>query len=268
MSKTASPPSHGIQNAADYVSGTYDAVADEYYDSRAHPTCNNLNRLSHIWLSHTIPRAVDPAASLEVGAGNSILADVMHSRGQRLDGLMLQDASAAMLKHSHRWSEYGARAVVADACAMERREASVDLLVASLADPYNTTAFFAEASRVLRPGGQILLTLPSFEWAVRFRDAASGKAAVSARFVLYSGRALDLPSFVRPLDAQVEMIERAGLMLTKFDSFGVDALPEGDFVSPKTDVFGEDPTSLLWGFRAVRLRRPLTRSFSHVPQSE
>jgi ubiquinone/menaquinone biosynthesis C-methylase UbiE len=236
---------------------SYDVLAGEYYDSNAHPTCHNLNRLSRAYLARWIPEHFRCRDILEVGAGNSVVASILHERGLPLTGLELQDASESMLAHSRRWHTLGASTIISDARSISRTDATVSLLVASLGDPYNVSAYWAEAARVVRPGGRALFTMPSFQWAARFRALQEGDSLQVAKFVLRDGRIVDVPSYIYPLTEQVRMIEAAGFMLVQFDSLGVDALSGEDYRSPKVDVFGPDVSSLVWGFVAVRLHAPI-----------
>jgi hypothetical protein len=156
-----------------------------------------------------------------------------------------------MLQHSHRWTEFGASLSVCDASAVSRVGQAFSLLVASLGDPYNTSAFWRGAYRALRPGGAALFTMPSFEWSSRFRGNAAGKSQL-AEFVLKDGRCLHVPSCVMSLHEQVKMIEDAGFAVVRFASLGADLLHPGEPHSPKLDVFGDDVSSIVWGFEVIR----------------
>jgi SAM-dependent methyltransferase len=236
---------------------SYDALAREYYDPVAHPTCHNFNRLSRIYLERWVPEPWVDRNVLELGAGDSCAAAILHARGYLLNGLEITDASASMLAHSRRWEACGATLALSDATSLNREAASVALLVASLGDPYNLPEFWREAARVTKPGGVVLFTVPSFQWAARFRTLVSSKSVDEAEFKLRDGRSVSVPSFILPLDEQVRMIENAGLMVVHFESLGADALPP-DGHSPKIDIFASDASSLVWGFRAIRQRQPIT----------
>src|ERR1700733_13086913 len=94
---------------------TYDDVADEYYDRSAHPTCFNFNRLSRLYIEDLFPDAWGEVSVIEVGAGDSAVAALLHSRGYSKEGLVIPDASASMLDHSGRWREEVAEIVVCPA---------------------------------------------------------------------------------------------------------------------------------------------------------
>jgi SAM-dependent methyltransferase len=243
---------HPIGGEPSAARASYDELAEEYYDPLAHPTCRNLNSLSRRLIEAWLPQRGDDLDILEVGAGSSTVAPVLHARGEPLLRLALHDRSDAMLAHSARWREFGASLVVSDARKLRRDDASVDLLVAGLGDPYNVPAFWNEAARVSRVGAVVLFTMPSFEWAARFRRDRPAHERHAAEFKLRDGRLVEVPSFVPPLHEQVRLIERAGWMLTRLEALGTDALAPGEAVSPKVDVFGASASSLVWGLRAVR----------------
>jgi len=239
---------------------SYDIIASEYYDPRAHPTCHNFNQLSRIYLERWIREPWVHRNVLEIGAGNSSVAAILYARGYQLDGLEITDSSAPMLAHSERWADYGALLNIADARSLNRKDASVALLVSSLGDAYNLPDVWKEISRVLAPGGEVLFTIPSFQWAARFRDGRSpAQNPHEAEFELRDGRLITVPSLILPLDKQIEMMESAGLMIVNFESLGVEALPPYAR-SPKIDVFFSDVSSLVWGFKAIRQRHPLPAS--------
>lgn len=232
---------------------SYDAIADEYYDPDAHPTCHNFNHLSRICLERWIPDRFLSRDILEVGAGDSAVAAILYEKGLPLAGLELHDASEKMLAYSRKWQQHGVSTVVSDACSILKEDSSVSLLVASLGDPYNTPVFWAEAARVVRPDGLVLFTLPSFQWASRFRTTLDVNSTHIAEFKLCNNKIVHVPSFIYPLAEQVRRIEEVGFMVVQFTSVGEEALSDKRYLSPKTNVFGANSSSLVWGFMAVRL---------------
>jgi SAM-dependent methyltransferase len=248
MSRTTRPDPSGSPDAA-----SYDAVAHEYYDLQAHPTCHAFNRLSRLYLERRFPEPWGGEPIIEIGAGASSAASLLHARGYRLEGLRITDNAAAMLQHSERWRAFGAELTHSNADAISADDGSCALLVAGLGDPYNVPAFWAEAARVLRPGGRALFTTPSHEWSLRYRGDGDARFA---EFLLTDGQRLSLPSIVVSLDAQVRMMQAAGFSVIDFESLGAEALHPAEPRSPKLDVFGAEPSSLVWGFELTR-RDPL-----------
>ena len=91
---------------------------------------------------------------------------------------------------------------------------SIQLLVSSLGDPYNTESFWREAYRVLRPGGIFLYTTPSYDWAINFRSANNLKLA---EFEIKDGRSISVPSIIYPKVDQAQLFEQHGLRLKQCD---------------------------------------------------
>lgn len=226
--------------------GTYDDIADEYYDAVLHPTCRNFRELSEIFFQEELVGVLSADSRvLEVGAGASISAPIMHAAGCLLDNLTLLDKSEAMLSYSRRWIEAGAHQVVGDAENTGLRSNSFDLLAASLADPYNSPAFWQEAFRILRPWGKILVTIPSPDWSWNFRKP--GELDV-AEFTLKGGRQLFVSSLVLSDMEQRKLISSAGLIVEKAISYALTRLSSR--ISPKL-IEAEDGR-VLSGFVAYR----------------
>ena len=66
-----------------------------------------------------------------------------------------------MLAHSKRWIDAGAIPVVSDARNLPLENGTVDLLVASLADPFDDFEWWLEVARVLAPEGKAVVTTPA-----------------------------------------------------------------------------------------------------------
>jgi SAM-dependent methyltransferase len=137
--------------------------------------------------------------------------------------LVLLDASAAMLRHSAHWLKEDAHAILGDAALLPLRSCSLQLLVASLGDPFNSQAFWLEASRVLEPGGRLIFTTPSYQWAERFRSTMK-QDQQKAEFDLADKRRVYTPSFIYQEEKQASMIEAVGLTLKQVDRFPLAAL--------------------------------------------
>ncbi len=153
---------------------------------------------------------------MEVGVGKSLLAPAWRARGGRAGDLILVDSAPAMLAYSDEWRSAGARLVLADACSLPFQDGSVDILVASLGDPYNLPSFWHEVARVLRSGGSALFTTPAHEWATRFR-APDRRGA--AEFVRRDGAVMLMPSSVPSYEEQIAMFVEAGLILGEVQAF-------------------------------------------------
>jgi SAM-dependent methyltransferase len=224
---------------------SYVLVASEYYDAQRHPTCAAFRAASAQLLSRTLPSGFQ-TQWVDVGAGDSLLAAALHEQGSGMDGLLIADAAAAMLEYSKRWAAHGARLAVARADQLPVKDGSVSFLLASLADPYDDAALWEEIARVLEPGGQALVTAPSWEWASRFR--AGTKSSHEAIFELVDGTLVSVPSTIRPEAAERRLIEGAGLRVDE-----VDRVPVGDLASrpPKLALLHDDEP-VVTGYLASR----------------
>ena len=146
---TASDVTEANRRLYDRIASVYDRV-----DSR------RGSKVDHRWLDRVLEAAVEsvvartgrPAAELEfldVGAGSGFLA----ARASRYVGkVTLLDVSRSMLE---RIALPRARRVQADCCRLPLRDESIDLVgaFATLHHLHSPAMLFAEALRVLRPGG-------------------------------------------------------------------------------------------------------------------
>jgi SAM-dependent methyltransferase len=213
---------------------TYCVLADEYYDQTRHPTCANFRYASAILLRRWLPRLLKRVKrACEVGAGGSILAEVLMEMGRcdALRHLVITDASARMLAHSLRWAEYGAVLECAEASDLPHADGWFDLVVAAAGDPYNDSRTWKEISRVLRRGGFCIFTTPAYQWSVKFRRLTSGDMN-SAEFELRSGARISVPSFIYPRERQEYDMRKAGLYTLKYEIIEVGDI-EGQRISPK-----------------------------------
>jgi ubiquinone/menaquinone biosynthesis C-methylase UbiE len=222
----------------------YSVIANEYYDALLHPTCANFDELSRRYLECRIAEQLfEDRAILEVGAGKSVVADVVR-RSRSSVKLTLLDSSKEMLALSRKSAGF-AEFIVADAKSTGLPEASFDLIVSSLGDPYNTNEFWHEISRLLRPQGVCLFTTPAPEWALAFRDESHLR---EAEFVLSDGRIIFVPSFVVTYNEQIALIERARLNIESTEEFCVSDLT--GFISPKLKAnMRKDNPVVLRGFQ-------------------
>jgi SAM-dependent methyltransferase len=230
--------------------GTYDELAGEYYDSSKHPTCSNFRELSELFFQSELPAVLNRDDKiLEVGAGLSIAAPIVHNAGIPLERLTLLDKSQKMLGYSKRWMEQGAIAIIADACDTGLHSSQFDVIVGSLIDPYNSLAFWLEVARLLRPGGSVLVTVPSPDWSGKFRSLDDQD---KAEFELSDGRRVFIASFVPTVEQQQSWIESAGLVLDQIASFRSD------------EIHGQLSTKLL----VATEQKVLNGFVAHLPQQQ
>src|SRR6267154_4174739 len=131
--------------------GTYEELAQEYYDATRHPTCANFRHASAIlfrkWSSNL---SSDAHWSCEIGPGRSLLAELRTLGEFSTKGLLLVDSSASMLKHSSVYSTPRQICTIGAATALPIGHNSVDFVASFLGDPYNVPKFWHEVFRVLK----------------------------------------------------------------------------------------------------------------------
>lgn len=231
------------------ASSRYEDIASEYYDHERHPTCRNFTEASRAFIARQIPSYLS-GNLVDVGAGRSILCELLSSWGRELSTTVLLDSSVSMLAFSQPYARRGARLIVADAGAMPLRSGVCNLIIASLGDPYNTTEFWGEVARCLSVDGCCIFTTPSYEWASSFRQSAPNEREANAHFELRDGRSLYLPSRVLPLGKQIELIEESGLSADHVEaiSYAEVSVP----ISPKLrTALGVFPNPLT-GYRVIQ----------------
>jgi ubiquinone/menaquinone biosynthesis C-methylase UbiE len=235
--------------SAEICIGTYSQVAHEYYRPERHPTAANFRQASRMLLERLISE-VPPDRSCEVGAGDSLLAELLWRRQGNVEGMLITDLSPSMLEYSRGWDRHGAILHRAAASELPVPDGALLLLAASLADPYDDRSFWEEVVRVLAPGGRCVLTSPSSEWADGFRE--QGVSRDAAEFELLGGKSVHLRSFVRQPEQERELIESTDLLLIEEDAITLSEL-EGP-ISPKIAFLAPD-SAVVRGFMVEKPAR-------------
>jgi hypothetical protein len=237
-----------LRRLAEPRTSSYESIAAEYYNARRHPTCHNFNRLSRLFIAEHFTSEFSNKRVLEVGAGESSIAPLVELHGWNFQLLTISDNSPSMLRHSAKWRTKGARIIAGDAECLTEWGGQTDLIVAGLGDPYNTPKFWRGARDCLQVNGSVIFTLPSFEWAARFREVDAERSI--ARFVIETGEHVDVPSLVPTLEDLFSMIEGAGLTAVRFEALGVDKLGTDPISSKIGDASAYH--SIVWGVVAKK----------------
>lgn len=228
---------------------SYEIVAAEYYDNALHPTCSNFREAS-LSIIESFLAKLNLSGSIrfcEVGAGRSVFVDL--ERPLEFESALFVDNSKTMLGYTLGRLNGNAQFVCADARKTGVPNETVDLLISSLGDPYNDRAFWTEAGRILSPGGQILYTTPSIDWAIYYRaDDESDKAV----FTTSTGQEVAVPSYVYTRAEQFELISSAGLTDITIEDFSLKDLSSSS-VSPKLKVSGIENYPIVTGYSAVKV---------------
>lgn len=212
--------------------GTYDELAEEYYDRRRHPTCANFRDACALLYQQWLPRCWHQTGWIcETGAGRSLVAEIAVERQLRTEGLILLDSAPNMLAHSAEVISAACNAVLGDARQLPFADNSLSVLIATLGDPYNTPRFWQEVRRVLAEDGVVIFTTPSYIWSSTFRGTEK-EAQHMAEFKVSDGRRIFVPSFIYPEADQAEMLGAHGLRIRETERVTVDQL-HVEQVSPK-----------------------------------
>lgn len=231
---------------------SYDNIASEYYDRTRHPTCANFREASACILKEWLQRyGVDHVQICEVGAGNSLLAELLVAMNHDLDQVLISDLSPGMLEYSKKWVKHGAKLLLNKAEMIPVASESLGLLVSLLGDPYNEPAFWAEAYRTLRPGGLVFFTTPAHEWAKAFRSQSEPHGIISAEFELRDGRKVRVPSWIYPVEQQVALIRSKGLEVREVKQVLLSALTSED-LSPKLLVTQDVDINVVTGYLCMK----------------
>lgn len=188
----------------------YSLLACEYYDSKRHPTCANFRELGLEFFERKLTELIRNRAVptiLETGAGRSVFVEpTLHSLLSE-GKFILQDASREMLEHSDSILSNIEKSLVSDARAIPLADNSADIVISALADPYNDEEFWSEVARLLKQGGDWILSTPSHDWATNFR---SGKHSRNAEFATQSNGTVLVPSETYPPESLIESVANFG----------------------------------------------------------
>jgi SAM-dependent methyltransferase len=231
---------------------SYEDIASEYYDRTRHPTCANFREASAIILRVWLQRhSVERGQVWEVGAGNSLLTELLVELEEEPRKVIISDPSPSMLEFSKKWVNQGARLSLNRAEMIPVASSNLSMLVSSLGDAYNEPAFWDEANRSLCPGGLLFFTTPAYEWAEAFRSQNGQGETIGAEFELKDGRKILVPSWIHPVEQQVELIKNSGLEILEVVQVPRSAL-ESEHLSPKLFIGHGDNINILTGYLCVK----------------
>ena len=230
---------------------SYELVAREYYDAQRHPTCANFRDGSRILFRRWLKFFDSRSQICEIGAGKSLLAEVLSEEHCALDTLILVDESPSMLAYSEAWRQDGVKLDLAPATALPYASESFDVVVSCLGDPYNTTSFWIEAHRVLRSGGKCFFTTPSYDWAAAYREVTNTDSMHNSEFELKDGSRVCLPSHIYAEHEQVQLIQSAGLTVSQVLNVSVKELPDKN-LSPKLVLSRGPMASVVSGYVVLK----------------
>lgn len=227
----------------------YEVLAPEYYDPVRHPTCANFRLASQQLIRPWLKRYADKRPICEIGAGMSVVADLLLEMQLPLANLDLTDSAESMLKYSDKWVAGGAHSVVADASSLPFATGAFGLCVSSLGDPYNNPEFWTEVARLTLTGRYAIFTTPSREWASRYRADESGDSNSSvAEFILSDGQTIHVPSIIYSRPDQEALITRERLLeIVDFKEITFSQLHAAS-ISPKLFLAKDNDLPIVTGY--------------------
>lgn len=220
---------------------SYEDVAAEYYDESRHPTCADFRQASRWYLERLFEQERPDGRLADVGCGLSLISEFTS------DNLVMVDESRAMLEMNFHHLEKRKVNIV----EMPFGNSEFDWIFAILADPYNEIAAWANIAKALKRRGECVFVVPSFCWASKFRNSSKNELPGKARFDLFSGVSLFLPSNILLPEEQKVLISASGL-----ESYRLDHVRVGDLAEIKSakisNVLSSDDALL----DIYRVRRP------------
>jgi len=205
----------------------YDDIAEEYYDSSRHPTCANFREISKNFLTENILYLIESAIIFDIGAGNSIVAEIKSEIKSISARVVISDKSRNMINNSRSLHAYIDAVCICDAqkdlSAMVDYFGKCDLAICNLGDPYNTKNFWLQLSRIVKDQGNVIFTTPSYEWSQSFRANHQNGNLVSAEFATKNG-VKHVPSFIHSNKTQSKMMDRYGFQIQSIEKLALNRL--------------------------------------------
>ncbi|MGJ3232643.1 MAG: methyltransferase domain-containing protein [Oceanicaulis sp.] len=213
----------------------YKHIADEYYDSMLHPTCHLLGLISYRFLSCAVSTS-EHQLIVEVAAGKGL---PIYSKFPKL---ISTDKNFEMMIFNR-----NSEKIVCDAISLPFSDSSIDIVIGGLIDPFNKPDFFSEVYRVLRPGGLLFFTVPSFLWASNFR--AKNEMNV-AKFLYRENQNFDLDSYIYDVHVQKQILNSVGFASTSWSPLYANP---NDPEAPKLDIARSCRLPIVDGYSSAKL---------------
>jgi SAM-dependent methyltransferase len=210
----------------------YDQIASEYYSER-HVTSRNFDAATKLALEND-PFIIPEGLVLELGSGKGRANEFLGIEPSRIVQL---DSSLPMLELAAR--ESCLLRVWADACSIPLVSRQFAGVVGFLVDPFLGLDCLAEAHRMLKDGGQLLLTTPTEQWGRALRGQLHIDL-MTTRFNRVQGDgAVVLPSLLYTKERIKQMLEHSGFREVRITD---ECLPSGlsdvsqDIVAPSCEL--------------------------------
>lgn len=131
----------------------YDAVADDY----ARLVAPKYAPVAALVADRVVSRELRPTSVVELAAGTGALTRLLAPRLLPTADYLAVDISPEMLRNARQVVDPRVRLEVADLVSLPIESGSVDLVVSSLGPMQDSEEGWAEAARILRPSGRVVL---------------------------------------------------------------------------------------------------------------
>lgn len=182
---------------------SYDKIASEYYEPE-HITSRNFDNATRLALAEH-PFHVPEGLVLEIGAGRGRVHEFL-----RIDSSRVLQLDNCHLMFALEGRERSLLQIQADACHIPLVSQQVATVVGFLVDPFMGLASLAEAYRMLRDGGRLLLTVPTQQWGSNLRQRL-GIDVMTTRFKLRNTeKSVVIPSLLYSRERIEKMLAFSG----------------------------------------------------------
>lgn len=209
------PAIHTSQSESTQCRNAYEAIAPEYEDP-SHGTIADFHRLTKSAFATealALREAIGPMLDghwLVAGVGpGSNITDLIETTDANPQIIHALDTSRRMLKLAKLSKIPFSRFIAADICeAAENGAAQYDVIVALLCDPYLNLQGLTALRDHVRPGGRMVVSVPTKTWATLVRPAARPNHST---FNLSAGGQVIAPSYCWDCGPLSEAAEKLGL---------------------------------------------------------
>lgn len=179
----------------------YSQVASEFTDDKR-ITSANFHQLSLQCFEKRISQLSKNDIALDLGCGIGFVTNIL-SKYLSVKNIIASDISVKMLKELQK-KHPGIFLLCNSALKIPLGSSSVNAVFSSLCDPFCKYQMFKESYRILKPGGFLMITLPSDNWINGSRE----KKNIS-KFVLKDNSIIEVYSYLYSKAALLQLGTRA-----------------------------------------------------------
>lgn len=179
----------------------YDRVAADFVDDKRVTTANFHDASAAFFIDESHKIKHDDSI-LELGSGNGWLSSLLKRDIPSID--ISREMNGGHLKS------------VASASSIPVSSSTYNTIFASLCDPYFYPVAIAEIMRVLKVNGRVVLSIPSYDWAVINRNNE-----IKTKFICENGEVAEVYSFIYSYNQMISIGKRLGFVVETHKSYPV-----------------------------------------------